>query len=80
LLSAAEMVLKPLKSDATNTLMVEFVKQYTVINCIKSFSQVEEDTYSVLIIFQGCTCLIRKIDQSMTDVDMFFSEDILSFR
>ena len=69
MLSAAEMVLKPLKSDATNTLMVEFVKQYTVINCIKSFSQdcqVEEDTYSVLIIFQGCTCLIRKIDQSMT--------------
>jgi len=36
--SVAEIVLKPLKWDATNTIMVEFVKQCTVINCIKSFS------------------------------------------
>jgi len=60
--SVAEIVLKPLKWDATNTIMAEFVKQYTVINCIKSFSQVEEDTYSILIIFQGCTYLIREIN------------------
>jgi len=29
--SVAEIILKPLKWDATNTIMIEFVKQYTVI-------------------------------------------------